>query len=958
MPLGLRALCLLALVCLPAFAAETVKCPATADVWMSSTGKECDANMGKAPKLKLKGYQEYALIDFDVSALKGKKIAKARLCFAYADGRKNAPEARGTDLRWFTVSTVASAWKEGDGTNYTLDYDGAGACFNYASFDKREWAYPGSKSWDVILGNGKTLRQDIDGGDPKDGRFSVPIDVKMVQAMVSGASHGLLLMDGSVFTSTNAFIHSREAGDEKAPYLSVDLDGEAKDAPPAPANVKLEPAPLDASVSAGAAAVSLTVPDRAFSYDVKIDGKPAPRWQIPLAGAPGTTQRFVIEGLKPGAGANLELTVVDAAGNRAEPVKASGQASPAIVVPKLPRAAWHPRGADAPALAGKLKVWVFPELCKLDTQSGEIQLQKRAEAFERRNPVWDADGKTVRLAVTRGEIASVQIALVAPEGSAKGIKVAAEGLEEIKPRLFRTWFVPMEGKYYADYAIPMKDGEALAIPAEDNKIPNQKAAVAVLDLIVPEDAKPGERAATLKVSAEGLGEVALTLKLDVFGTVIPKETNFIPELNCYRGPLGDAGTPEFFDAFRVAHYYRCTIDRVPHHHNGNTDDDWIPHTAADGRITDWSTFDKNLGPLLDGSAFKDNPRAGVPVPVLYLPFNESWPLPIKEHYRPGENVPLSGANWRALHDLYAKPPAEAFSKEYQEAFVSAVRAFVRHFEDKGWTRTLCEGFHNNKLQYGSVPELDADGKPVLDKDGKPKRIPGMTGTAWTLDEPQTWLDWQALLFYGKLFKEGLNEAKTVQFAFRADVSRPMWQGSSCDGYMDVVVASGVQYGMLPLMKDMKARGARHLYDYGACGAQNRSNALSAAWCVKAYIHECDGVLPWQSIGGDEAFDKGDEAGNGNMLVVDGRKRFGINAVGSLRLAAFRNGAQICELLRLLEKKNGWNRTHSGVLVSQLIPLSSQFKQAFEDEAAALKFDDLAPEDFVPLKEGLLKLLAE
>src|SRR6185312_3880777 len=130
--------------------AESIQCPDIKDTWLSSCAKETDANMGKAPKIKLKGYQEYGLLDFDVSALKGKKIRSAMLYIAPV-GDANFGKERGTDLRWFTLSTISSDWKEGDGTNYSIDSDGEGATFNEASFGKHPWSYPGSKNWDVIV---------------------------------------------------------------------------------------------------------------------------------------------------------------------------------------------------------------------------------------------------------------------------------------------------------------------------------------------------------------------------------------------------------------------------------------------------------------------------------------------------------------------------------------------------------------------------------------------------------------------------------------------------------------------------------------------------------------------------------------------------------------------------------------------------------------------------------------
>ena len=42
---------------------------------------------------------------------------------------------------------------------------------------------------------------------------------------------------------------------------------------------------------------------------------------------------------------------------------------------------------------------------------------------------------------------------------------------------------------------------------------------------------------------------------------------------------------------------------------------------------DWSAWDRRFGPLLDGSAFADLPRKGVPLECFYLPLHENWPEP-------------------------------------------------------------------------------------------------------------------------------------------------------------------------------------------------------------------------------------------------------------------------------------------------------------------------------------------
>jgi hypothetical protein len=953
-------LCAIVLFGVPALmSAETVTIPVSADTWISSVGKEANTNGGKAGKIKLKGYQEFGLLDFDVSALKGKKITAATLHVAPAGGLKHSPPARGTDLRWFTVSTISSPWSEGGGSGYTID---SGATFLESSFETAPWSYPGSTLNDVTLGNGNTLRCDVDAGEPRDGWMVIPLDKRLVEALVAKASHGLMLMDGHILIAGNAYISSREGG--KAPFLTVTVEGTDTQAPAVPTGLAIEPQPLDASTRTGAAKISLVAPEDAFAYDLKLNDKPLPRWQTPFPAKAGSTQTFTLLNLEAGKPFKLEVAAVDAAGNASAFASASGQASDKIKVPALPESPWQPLGGAVPAVEGEFKVWAFPEICKLNPLTGKIALEQGMEFASRLNTVWDAGTQTVRVAAARGEIAGFQLALELAGDTPKSLDFTLVGLDEFKARKWRTWFVKAGDAWQAEYALPMKDGEALQLPAEDNKIPGQRAAVVAVDLIVPADMKPGEYSGTIHVTITNtIAVVPLNVKVQVYDTQIPAEMNFIPELNCYGGPLGEAGSAEFFDAFRLSHYLRTAINRVPHGHSGTTHADWIPKTDDKGHVTDWSGFDRNLGPLLDGSAFKDNPRAGVPTPVLYLPFNESYPLPFAANYKPGDNVPLVGKDWKARHDILAKPPEESFSQAYKDAFINCVGEFVKHYEEKGWTRTLAEGFNNNKFFYGKRPLLDAAGKQVV-KDGVKQFEPAMTGTAWTLDEPATWLDWQGLTFYSRLFHEGSKNARTAKFVYRADISRPNIQGSVMDGKIEVMVVNGgMVANMMPQMREHKRRMPAKLFLYGACNNLDRANHNTTAWLLKAYVSECDGVMPWQSIGGDDAFEKGDNmdargvAPNGNMLIVNG-KRFGVNAVAGFRAHAFRNGAQIAELLRLLEKKNNWSRAHSAALVGQLIPMSVEFRQSFNDAAAGLSFDNLNGDQFVRLKEGILLLLAK
>ena len=143
-----------------------------------------------------------------------------------------------------------------------------------------------------------------------------------------------------------------------------------------------------------------------------------------------------------------------------------------------------------------------------------------------------------------------------------------------------------------------------------------------------------------------------------------------------------------------------------------------------------------------------------------------------------------------------------------------------------------------------------------------------------------------------------------------------------------------------------------LYAYGSANNVGESNWESAAWCLKTFALNGDGILPWQSLGTASALTNPSKT----SLIIDAGK-YG-NAVASFRVHAMRRGAQDCELLRLLQLKNGWSREHIGLLVSQKVPLTSMFSQAYEDEAASISFGTLTSKGFIEMKEGVLQLLTQ
>lgn len=917
-------------------AAETVHCPATRDVWLSSMGEERNHNMGRAGHIKLKVGQEFGIIDFDVAALRGRRVEQAWLHVKPAGGHKWGLY-HGTDLHYLSLATVGHDWVEGESTSYAVDEVGFGATYLESSYSKDDWGWPGANVLEVSIGNCETVRFETELVPAADGWLKAAVDPRLVAALVSGATHGLLVMDKNTGIMVNATIASKDS--RHPPFLEVVVGGQDAQVPPAVRGLRAEPAANWASGEHGALVLGFEADADAFSYEIAIDGQAVDRWQIPFA-APGP-QGFPLLDLPAEAQVEVSVVAVDAAGNRSPAATVAATVSPAISVPELPASPYAP-AAGGPAQLGAAAVWAFPEVTKVHPVSGQV-LEEVLPEIRARNAVWDGAQHSVRLAAARGEIVSFQLAL---EG---GIAEVAIELPDLAgpgaipaagARLWRNWY--MQGQ--SEYAIPWSG--TVSCPQGDNAIEGQTLQAVTVDYHVPLDTPAGTYRGEIALSA---GEHALRLPLtvEVYDVQVPETVFFNPELNCYGGP-GRAGSEQFKDSYRLAHYHRATINRVPYSQNGNTHQDWIPETdPTTGRVTDWTGFDRNLGGLLDGSWFADNPRAGVPVPTLYLPHYEGYPLDYQQHYDAGTPFASGDRASMTRHQIAAKLPLDALSDAYKRAFVTNVGDFYRHFAERGWTRTMCQMYLNNKGWKGGYAQ-------------------------WCLDEPHKAVDWDALNAWGLLWKQGIDDPAVYTpawhqeyflaggvtamgrerptFLYRGDISRSTLQGSMSDGIMTIMYGGNDRR----TLRNHRRRMPAILYTYGSASAPERSNWENAAWCLKTYADYRDGVLPWQSLGGPDSLTTGDKPSGGNALIVDsGEHGFG-HAVASFRLHAMRRGAQDCELLRLLQLQRGWSREHIEALVVQRVPI--RVKHQVTDAASAVGFDSLTSQGFAELKEGVLQML--
>ena len=124
---------------------------------------------------------------------------------------------------------------------------------------------------------------------------------------------------------------------------------------------------------------------------------------------------------------------------------------------------------------------------------------------------------------------------------------------------------------------------------------------------------------------------------------------------------------------------------------------------------DWPAWDRRFGPLLDGSAFADLPRKGVPV----------------ERLLPAAARELADARWTAITTATTGPTGPSPSRTAGRSSRPR-RRIAEHFRAKGWTETLFQGFLNNKVDF-KAPRLVARVVPLAP--GRAGQLPGLLGPA-------------------------------------------------------------------------------------------------------------------------------------------------------------------------------------------------------------------------------------
>lgn len=918
---------LLAVVAFVSFESDSLsaqdvrKIPVNRDTWLSSVQQERLGSNGGAARLKLKSYQEMSIVDFDASSLKGRVIEKAYLHLNVVDKKR---------LLRLTTSSISAEWFEGNATGYGQE-EGA-STFQFRQLPDVPWSYPNSDFTSVILGSGNSWWGSFEPTDVDEkGWQKVEVSPQVIAARIAGLSHGFLIFDdvGSewkrtgdkfeVFPFPNRYIYSRQQNASVAPYFTIQVGAEDRQAPLVPTNLVSESTDLPA----GEALIHWKTPTDEgpagpLGFEVKIDNNRVPLYLVPKGDITGATVQMHVRdlGLDPEQKHVVSVAAIDRAGNIGQAAtltfvvselgsgrknstsKANEDSLPEFLVPK-------PRPWDR---MGAVEFSIIDELDKLNLKDGKL-LSNRDESYWTSNHLWHSfHYPPLWLAGAKKEWIGFQVVL---KGNVKESLTASFTLDGGKQE------IPLHVGRYA----PIVQGDTLIgdpiIPVSrwktGSSYDNQDAKFSCfhVEMHIPPTLAAGKYEATLKL---GLGQETRLIgtEFQVFDIEIPDKLSFLPEMNAYGLPNNE------LDYYRLAHRHRTVLNRLPYYHNGRVSEGCAPEW--NGSKMEWTKWDQRFAPLLTGEAFADLERGGVPIECFYLPLFENWPIPIEPNYK---------------ESYWAD---EALSDSYRQQFETASKEIASHIKEKKWDKTLFHFYLNGKNNFK-------------------ERGWSRSTSPWILDEPAHYQDFDALRWFGEAFRNGTAGVGVRNVVFRTDVSRPEWQREILDGLVGYAVVSSAVRQYPRLVLDRAKRNGEKVIEYGTTNRLDQSNVQPEAWCVDAWALGLDGVLPWQTIGTAESWKTGDEL----ALFYPDPESNSAPPIPSIRLKAYRRGQQDTEYLQLLCKvldaprwgMAGWVRDN---LNSNAVREGTGIEHA--EDAGRVNYSNLQPGVFAMIRRVVAESVRE
>lgn len=912
---------------------ETTEFPVARDLWVSSAGGEEHGNNGGAPRLKLKGYQEFSLLDFDLDSLRGKKIKSARLLVTLAGEER---------LYRTAVGTISEEWTEGTGANYERQ-DGSSSFamraepdvpwFTASEFLNARGEYSDLTS--VIFSEGGSIWSHADVAKPSDGRQMIEVAPEIVTSRLYGFSYGFVLFDDQgtelkrdgdnveIRLFPNRFLYSREQNKATQPYLYVEYEdpSERELAIPveSPTNLVFDARDLPAG--------SVSIEWRQehcdsrgiLGFEASVDGRVVPLTLTPRPALGASRRqntdvqsfRMRLDRLDPSVKHKVELVAVDSLGRKSEPSAIMVTASERVFEDWAhivgSNADVAPQGASGdksmlPQFGGS-QVAIVNEFIKF-TEDGKTIPETNENEFVK-NAVWNAKEKRIELTTARNEFVGFQIAFLGKTPKARFEMSWENGdAEKEKNVAWSKKSIPATAFYrYAKVASPKGQVADPMLECDFSGKSTEESDVYYCEIFTPAKASSGMKVGALTITNDDGDRLTLEVRLQVWNFQLPNELRFLPEMNCYGLPENE------LDYYRLAQLHRVYVNRVPYSHRGTVGDGLAPRWDARSREFDWSDWRERFERYFTGEAFADLPRGAVPIEAFYLPLFENFPADVF--------TGLDESVW---------PSASAFSKEYRATFSRGVELFANEIAAQKWSKTRFLFFLNNKSDYKRNGWSNAS-------------------SPWLLDEPASYRDFAALQYFGRAVKNVVRKKDSAGYRsilYRADISRPQWERDSLDALLDLyVVPNDVNKRYRRMIAERCERDKRIVFTYGETAPPHESAYQPVLWQLDAWSSGAEGVVPWQTIGNSDSWRESDPL----AILYPPSDASGGKVAPSLRLKAYRRGEQDVEYLVLLQRVTKRPRAELETALRERLALdASSARRASSEDAGTTRYNGSSPDD--------------
>jgi|GEM_PF-1094979 len=898
------------------------------------------------------------LLDFDVSALVGKRITQATLILQLI-GEDYPVEVE--------LTTVTHPWTE--------------------QADLKRW--DGERRWkgeqvatDFIMeaGHSRIFRTTpvFDGATRL---YRITVELDQIYDMVYGRSFGLGVTDrkSKLFDKEARLAAKRFNLDEQAgvtPTLEIEYDDTAVTVPGQPLFVGACENRYEESFESSSLAVRWENADTArgpkeyrynrvyysesgavlpLSQMMEADIWRVPGWEACEQG--GYTE---ISGLRPETVYTIAVTACSRSGE-SEPVRTTIRTARASVRPPLPDSEEEfvcPAGAIA---ANGIAVHVIDEFSKVNPITGDVYEAGPSGCGigrEGGKPLTGAGIRTesgVRLQGVPGETVAFQLVFEQEAAAEREWTLSITGSEAYKTTWNRIWYVPVTGdqgeNWYPEAALPC-DG-TIRMPADNGRMTGQRFQAVLVEFALSPSVAPGRQSASIGIACGSAAQLSIPLELEVLD-IATARSGFNFELLGYMPPpryeklhYGDEGFFETEEAYyRTADTHGMFVNTMPYIQDGRVFPGSAPEVEIFGgsaRVTDWTVYDEHYSRYFDGSYFKDeagNPR---PVPVQFVPFFENWPMPVDDYYK----IKASTASYYEMINemkLKVTNTADDFDPAYREGIKQVFKDFIRHIDEMNWKSVKFLWYLNNKYIWKNMDFLPP-----------PQADENKGGCCWwLLDEPLIRDDWEAIRYYGEILKEAQREMNSgYNIVYRVDISRYHNLYTTLDGVLGLSCISSVSFQEKGrLAKYRKDRYGEEFWVYGHLAPIDSPATNNVLNVLEVYASGGTGYLSWENFGKDEAYDKPVRTAG---MYPGGR--FGLREPAvSLRLKAARHALQLLDYLEAFKRMQGYNDLQIKAYIEQFVVLKGKSDTHFFDDAGGLSYGGGAQRQLSRLRSDLIRKL--